>query len=138
MRGLLLLLCTGIPVPPMRISEMSHAVFLYPAHRDRCRQHEKQVLPQFPDFKCLEWNDRKQVEQYTAPFPPYSDFNFTSLYAWDVDNKMRISDLHGNLVILFSDYVTGEAFLSFIGTNNLPETACTLIDYSKNHLHGQA
>jgi len=88
------------------------------------------MIPQFPEFKNIEWSDKHDVEQITRAFPPYSDFNFVSLWSWDTRNKMKLSLLRGNLVILFSDYLTDMPFLSFIGSTCLPETACTLIDYS--------
>jgi hypothetical protein len=93
------------------------------------------VLPQFPNFKFLKWTDREDIEAFTNRFPPYSDFNFTSLYSWDIDNKMQVSILNDNLVILFADYISGKPFLSFIGNTNIPETANILLEYSKEHFN---
>lgn len=89
------------------------------------------MIPQFPDFKVVEVDDRSEVESWTHKYPPYSDFNFTSLWAWDTSGERMISELNGNLVVRFTDYSTHEPFLSFLGTNETEHTARTLIDYSK-------
>ena len=91
----------------------------------------KKLIPIFPDFKFLEWNDRKNVEEFTSGFPPYSDFNFVSLWSWNTRDKMMLSQLNGNLVVLFYDYVSEKPFLSFIGKSKLSETASELLEYSK-------
>jgi len=46
---------------------------------------------------------------------------------------MQLSQLHGNLVMLFYDYITEMPFLSLLGTHNLNETAEILIAYSELH-----
>lgn len=89
------------------------------------------MIPEFPKFKKLELSDKEDIEKFTHKFPPYSDFNFTSMWSWDTHNKMRISQLHKNLVVLFDDYVSNKPFLSFIGGDRLSETATDLITFSK-------
>jgi len=89
------------------------------------------MLPEFPQFKKLELSDKKDVEAFTSKFPPYSDFNFVSMWSWDVKGEMKISQLHGNLVVRFTDYLTGEPFYSFLGNNKVNETAEILLELSK-------
>lgn len=91
------------------------------------------MLPQFPDFKNIDVFDRELVEMHTKKLPPYSDFNFTSLWLWDVDNKRMISQLNENLVVLFTDYQTGELTLSLLGTNLIDESIKELFRYAKTH-----
>ncbi|MCX6747943.1 MAG: phosphatidylglycerol lysyltransferase domain-containing protein [Candidatus Nomurabacteria bacterium] len=91
------------------------------------------MIPEFPQFKSLELEDRKDVERFTSKFPPYSDFNFVSMWSWDVKGEMGISQLNGNLVVRFTDYINGKPFFSFLGDNKVTETANTLIEYSKEH-----
>src|SRR3989338_2938897 len=59
---------------------------------------EKDMIPQFPQFKRVEITDREAVEAHTHKYEPYSDFNFTSLWAWDTNGERMISELNGNLV----------------------------------------
>jgi|SRR3989344_1806298 len=89
------------------------------------------MIPEFPNFKNFDLDDKKDVEVFTSRFNPYSDFNFASLWLWSLDKKMMISQLNKNLVVLFFDYVSSKPFISFMGSNMIPETASTLIKYSK-------
>src|SRR3989338_5939738 len=89
------------------------------------------MIPKFPKFKKLELSDKKDIEKFTSKFPPYSDFNFVSMWSWDIKGEMRISILNENLVVRFTDYITGEPFFSFLGNNKVNETAEALIDLSK-------
>jgi uncharacterized protein len=85
------------------------------------------VIPTFPEFKRLEPTDRAAVEAVVHSFPPYSDFSFTNLYAWDA----QVSSLHGNLAVRLTDYVSGAPFFSFIGRHRLAEAAMELLDLAK-------
>jgi uncharacterized protein len=48
-----------------------------------------------------------------------------------VDGKRRISMLNGNLVVRSTCDVSGKEFLSFLGTNKVPETIKELFKYAK-------
>ena len=89
------------------------------------------MIPQFPEFKKLELSDKDEVESFTKKFPPYSDFNFISMWSWDVKGEMRLSWLNDNLVVRFSDYLTGQSFYSFLGDTLVNETTAVLIDMAK-------
>jgi hypothetical protein len=91
------------------------------------------MLPQFPKFKKIELTDRVDVEKHTNLFEPYSDFEFTCLWAWDMKGERMISELNGNLVVKFTEYNTHKPFLSFLGKNDCEKTARTLIEYCKNN-----
>ena len=88
------------------------------------------MIPEFPRFKTLELSDKEEVEKITAKYPPYSDFNFVSMWCWDIKGEMRISLLNNNLVVKFTDYLTGNPFFSFLGDNMVNETAETLLKCS--------
>lgn len=90
-------------------------------------------LPKFPQFKALEIQDKDALNKITVKHPPYSDFNFVSLWSWDTEEEIELSELNGNLVIKFTDYIDQSIFYSFIGTNAVDETAVTLLKYSKKH-----
>lgn len=92
------------------------------------------MIPSFPDFKPLELSDKIEIETHTSKFLPYSDFNFVSLWSWNIQEKIAISLLNNNLVVLFSDYLTGRPFISFIGNNMTHETTQILLDYSQHSL----
>ncbi len=89
------------------------------------------MLPKFPEFKKLELSDRVEIESANSKLPPYSDFNFVSMWSWNIFGEMMISELHENLVVRFNDYVTGEPFYSFIGLHKIDETIEALLLYSE-------
>ncbi len=89
------------------------------------------MLPQFPQFKKIELTDRVDVEAHTNLHEPYSDFNFTCLWAWDTKEERMISELNGNLVVKFTDYNTHTPFISFLGLYDRENTTRILIDYCK-------
>src|SRR4051794_25871812 len=88
-------------------------------------------IPSFPDFKPLEISDQYEIEQWVKGFPPYSDFNFVSLWSWNTSGDFEVSWLNDNLVVLFGDYGTGERFLSFLGVNQASETVDALLSYAR-------
>jgi hypothetical protein len=85
------------------------------------------VIPVFPEFKPLELSDRAAIEAVVHSFPPYSDFSFTNLYAWNA----QVSSLHGNLAVRFTDYVWESPVLTFIGHHRQAETAMHLLGMAK-------
>ncbi len=89
------------------------------------------MIPEFPQFKSIELSDKEEVEKITHKYPPYSDFNFVSMWSWDIKGEMLISMLHGNLVVGFTDYLTGEPFYSFLGNNEVNDTVEKLLELSK-------
>ncbi len=89
------------------------------------------MIPEFPQFKKIELEDRKSIEAYTHKYPPYSDFNFTSLWAWDIDGERMISKLNGNLVVIFTDYKTSKSFFSFLGDNKIEDTIQKIISFAE-------
>ena len=90
------------------------------------------MIPEFPNFKKIELLDKKEVEEFVSKFPPYSAFNFTNLWAWDIRSDREISKLNENLVIRFTDYETGEPFVSFLGTNKCEDTISMLLSFANN------
>jgi len=89
------------------------------------------MIPTFPEFKKIEISDKEEIENFTKDFPPYSDFNFISLFCWDVDNKRQVSFLNGNLVVRLTDDISGKEFLSFLGNKKVPETIDELLWFAR-------
>lgn len=93
------------------------------------------MIPLFPAFKKLELTDKAEIDGQTAQFPLYSDFEFGSLWSWNVKEEMEVSRLNGNLVVRFTDYTTGEPFLTFLGAKEVNETAEELLAHSPADKH---
>jgi len=91
------------------------------------------MIPKFPKFKKIELSDKKEIEKYVSKFPPYSTFNFTNLWAWDVKNNRKVSKLNGNLVFLYSVFFAEKSFLSFLGNNKCEDTTLALLSFAENN-----
>jgi hypothetical protein len=85
-------------------------------------------VPEFPQFAPFKTVDRQAIKDFTAHFKPYSDFNYTSLYAWS-SHDCEVSQLHGNLVLRMPDYITAEETITFMGNHMVVETARELINH---------
>jgi len=72
-------------------------------------------LPQFPRFRRLDLADGPAVRSLTERIDPYTDFEFASLWCWDVNSDTEVSVLDGNLVARFRNYQPGQPFLSVAG-----------------------
>ncbi len=89
------------------------------------------MIAKFPELTKLGINHQKEVQTYTDKFEPYSDFNFTSLFCWNVDGSTEISDLNENLVIKLPDYLTGEPVYSLIGDQKIDESLNALLEITR-------
>ncbi len=105
--------------------------WFFPKHIEIKTYAVPATLPLFPQFKKLQLSDKEPIEKITSKYPPYSDFNFVSMWSWDTKKEMRVSQLNGNLVVRFTDYITGEPFYSFLGNNEINDTAEKLLELSK-------
>ena len=85
------------------------------------------MASQFPLFSKLTLEDKNSIEKITSQFEPYSDFNFTSLFCWNLDGSTEISNLQGNLVIKLADYLSGEIILSILGDSSINESIHTIM-----------
>jgi hypothetical protein len=73
-------------------------------------------IPLFPDFVRLSLAHKEMLREMAQRFPPYSDFNFVSMYTWNTDEVIGVAHLHQNLVVRFSDYESDRVF--FITTRD--------------------
>lgn len=80
------------------------------------------MIPNFPQFKSLQISDRAEIEQIANKYDPYSEFDFASLWSWDVNGLYKVSMLNGNLVLILSDHFSDELFYSFLGNEDLAQT----------------
>ncbi len=92
------------------------------------------MVSQFPQFQALSSNDRQLFEKESSNFPQYSDISFNTLMTWwNLDNKLKISKLNGNLVIYYSlPFDNDSSGLSIIGVNNIDESLDVLFKSNIN------
>ena len=92
------------------------------------------LTPLFPDFKPLEMSDRPAIEAFTEQFEPYSDFCFSTLTFYNINNSTHWCWLNGNLVLRFCDafgHGVNGTYFTFLGCEQAATTANTLIVYAQ-------
>lgn len=95
------------------------------------------MIPKFPIFKKLAIEGKKEIEKIIKRYPPYSDYNFVSLWSYNTKGSIEISLLNNNLVVKFFDYFGIEHFYSFIGNKKVKKTINTLLSHSVANGIGQ-
>ncbi len=91
------------------------------------------MIPEFPNFIALGPQHIQEINNMVSGFPEYSDYNPASLLAWDVNDDTQISNLHGNLVVRFRDYMDGSQFMSLLGTNKVKESMRLVSNYAQRN-----
>lgn len=86
----------------------------------------------FPELVVLGPVEAAAIRTFVEQFEPYSDFDALSLLAWSAScqPRYRVANLHGNLVVEFGDYLTGDRFLSLLGTSLLDHSVERLLEHS--------
>ena len=93
------------------------------------------TIPRFPRFVRVGFTVRQEINEFTGRFKSYSDFNFVNLLSWNNNDDMAVSWLNANLVFRFRDYTSGAVFYSFIGNNEVVQTAQALLDFAGQQGH---
>ena len=95
------------------------------------------MIPQFPIFKKITVKDKEEIEKIIKQYPPYSDYNFVSLWSYNTKGSIKISLLNGNLTVKFVDYFGIKHFYSFMGNKKVKKTINTLLSHSRTNNIGQ-
>lgn len=81
-------------------------------------------------LRPLSIDDHSEFDRFTSEYPPYSDFDFPSLWSWNVSGDFQWGLHLGCLFIRFADYETNEPFFSFLGSENSDRMARALLTLS--------
>lgn len=82
-------------------------------------------------FSPLNIDSKNQIEKFLSRFPVYSDFNFISLYSWNIDNSTSYSFHNENFIIKLPDYLSGDDVYSVLGDNDILTTLDVLMEHLK-------
>ncbi len=85
------------------------------------------MIPTYPDLARIDIKHARKIRAFTSQFRPYSDFNFVSMFCWDIANNVEISMLNNNLVIILPDYVNATPVVSILGKNKMDSSLDTLL-----------
>lgn len=90
------------------------------------------MIKEFPIFSKITLRLEDEIRKITRRYLPYSDYDFTTLWCWDIQEKRKVAILNNNLIIAFTDYISGDQFYSFFGENKLDKTITTLFNYTRS------
>ncbi|HUM34217.1 MAG TPA: phosphatidylglycerol lysyltransferase domain-containing protein [Candidatus Saccharicenans sp.] len=81
------------------------------------------MIPDFPELKSIEMEDKEEVQHYLDLFPPdICELTFANIYIWREWEKPRLTKINGNLCVLCSPPDEPAYFLEPVGENRLDET----------------
>ncbi len=75
------------------------------------------MIARFPNFSPIQLNQLEEYVNLVSKFPPYSDFNFVSLFCWNKNDLTEISILGKGIVIKLKDYTSNKINYSFLSSN---------------------
>jgi len=87
-------------------------------------------------LRPLTLDAQSDIEAVTRGFPPYCDFNFASLYVWDIDDDTRYAVVGDNLVLELRDNTNRAPLYSLIGSSGVADLAEELIARSVTDGYG--
>ncbi|MGQ9800632.1 MAG: DUF2156 domain-containing protein [Candidatus Saccharicenans sp.] len=88
------------------------------------------MIPAYPEFKPIELEDKKEVDEYMANYPPETcELTFANIYIWRHWEKPLLTRIHGNLCIFCSPPDETAYFLEPVGENQLEETVQVCLSY---------
>ena len=87
-------------------------------------------IPEYPNFRKFNINDKHWYIKFYARFEPYADFAFGNLLIWlDYKNDLMISEINNNIVFKFTNILTvGEQIYTILGKEKMDLSLNTLFN----------
>lgn len=82
-------------------------------------------------FESLSPKHKPVLSKIGREFKPYSDFNFASLYSWNIGDKTKIAIGESAVCIVMPDYISGQLVATILGDSGYKECLNTCISWFK-------
>lgn len=92
------------------------------------------MVASFPNFSRLSLDDRAEYERLVAAYPPFSDISFATLHIWwNLEGKLEICQLNGNLVIsYYQSFDELNSGLCLVGQNEVDGSIETIFNHLRS------
>ena len=85
------------------------------------------TIPEFPAFAPLTIAQSEFFHELVRALPPYEECSQISWHLWFIAGNVRVAQLHGNLVLSWSNSENGQSFYTFLGATEPEKTAAALL-----------
>lgn len=82
-------------------------------------------------FIELSLDNKHLILDHVNEFDSYSDYNFSSLFHWNVQGSIKFAFVGKALVLKMTDYLSGTEFLSILGKENIDEAIKVCLNTAK-------
>jgi len=89
------------------------------------------MLPLFPAFEKLCIEHKEPIQEITKQYPPFSDFNFFSMWCYNTDGNCQVSVLNNSLIAKMKDYTSNKYFFTFLGDHDAEDVIEKLLKLAK-------
>ena len=73
------------------------------------------------NFTDLSLENKHIIMDHIAKFESYSDYNFASLFHWNVQLGIQFAFVGQALILMMTDYLNGQKFLTILSDNDIDE-----------------
>jgi len=93
------------------------------------------ILPDFPAFAPLALENKDDYEHLIAEYPPFSDIAFATLHIWwNLEGKLELSMLNGNIVINYQlEFDPENSGLCLVGKDHLEDSVRTIFEHLRQN-----
>jgi hypothetical protein len=89
------------------------------------------TLPEFPEFKLIGLEDKKDLSEFIARYPSeVCEINFGNIFIWRNFDHAKLTTINGNLCILCEPPSEPAYFLQPVGENKIKETLLTCLSFA--------
>lgn len=72
-------------------------------------------------FTNLSIQNKHLILDHVKEYESYSDYNFASLFHWNVQERIQFAFVKKALVLKMTDYISGSEFLTILGSEDIDE-----------------
>jgi hypothetical protein len=89
------------------------------------------MIPKYPDFKSLKYEDRAEIEHFFKSYSPQiCELSVITLFTWRKIDKPQLTIINNNLCVLLDPPHEPPFFLEPLGSKRIEETVSTCLEHA--------